>query len=182
MPVKRRAGKRREELDEEAQSWLWGDDNSYPYFTSDEHVDGLWKRHSGAVVEDWIADRPGSRPPRWWEREAPEQRQRMGGTGQPLHELGVAEPLRLVCGLPDAWATATWWAARRLAYRLPKPPGLVDPADLPIFESEAAYLDRLGLFRPGERRSVPPEDFRPVAIVIDAMGRLQRPRSPGMAP
>ena len=39
-----------------------------------------------------------------------------------------------------------------------------DPKDPPTFESEAAYLDRLKLLAPGERRRIPAADFEPVRV------------------
>jgi hypothetical protein len=39
-----------------------------------------------------------------------------------------------------------------------------DPADPPMFESEAAYLDRLGLLTDGERDCLPPDAFKPVRL------------------
>ena len=61
-----------------------------------------------------------------------------------------------------------WWE-----YDAPEPrrrlggtgtPGLaIDPNDPPIFESEAAYLERHGLFLPGERKRLRKVDFEPEA-------------------
>jgi hypothetical protein len=36
----------------------------------------------------------------------------------------------------------------------------------PIFESEAAYLKRFGLFMPGEERRLPADAFEPVALDV----------------
>lgn len=41
-----------------------------------------------------------------------------------------------------------------------------DPADPPLLEGEAAYLDRLGLWLPGERRRAPVELFEPEQAII----------------
>jgi hypothetical protein len=40
----------------------------------------------------------------------------------------------------------------------------IDPDDLLIFESEATYLDRHGLFLPGERKRLTKEDWEPEPI------------------
>jgi hypothetical protein len=42
----------------------------------------------------------------------------------------------------------------------------IDPAAPPIFESQAAYLRRLGLLLPGERPSA--AAYEPEAIVLEA--------------
>jgi hypothetical protein len=40
----------------------------------------------------------------------------------------------------------------------------IDPDDPPLFESQAAYLKRLGLFLAGEARCLSKEDYEPEAI------------------
>lgn len=44
---------------------------------------------------------------------------------------------------------------------------LVDSSDRPRFESQAAYLDRLGLLLNGERERLSPADFRHEVITVD---------------
>ncbi len=39
-----------------------------------------------------------------------------------------------------------------------------DPADLPRYESEAAFLKRLELLLPGEERRLRPKDYEPEAV------------------
>ena len=39
-----------------------------------------------------------------------------------------------------------------------------DPADPPLFESEPAYLDRLGLLTDDERDKLNPTDFEPIPL------------------
>lgn len=41
-----------------------------------------------------------------------------------------------------------------------------DPAKPALFESQAAYLDRHGLFLPGERKRLKAADFEPEAAVF----------------
>jgi hypothetical protein len=43
----------------------------------------------------------------------------------------------------------------------------VDPAFPPLYESEAAYLKRLGLLLPGEARHLRQADFEPEALTIE---------------
>ena len=42
---------------------------------------------------------------------------------------------------------------------------LSNPADPPLFESEASYLDRLGLLTKAERQALTAADFQPVAYI-----------------
>jgi hypothetical protein len=37
----------------------------------------------------------------------------------------------------------------------------IDSDDPPVYESEASYLDRLGLFLPGEKKRLKKADFEP---------------------
>jgi hypothetical protein len=51
----------------------------------------------------------------------------------------------------------------------PKPSGTfegvaIDPGDPPVFESQASYLERHGLFLPGERKRLKKEDFEPEVV------------------
>jgi hypothetical protein len=52
----------------------------------------------------------------------------------------------------------------------PKPPGhifkglAIDPNDPPLYESEARFLDRNGLFLPGEKKRLKAKDFEPETL------------------
>ena len=91
----------------------------------------LWAEYGDAIVAEWISHSPGSRPWAWWKYTAPEPRRRLGGTGMAVSEKypGVA-PL-WAYGLPIGWECGA-----------------------PIFETQAAYLKRLGLLLPGERSPI----------------------------
>jgi hypothetical protein len=43
-----------------------------------------------------------------------------------------------------------------------------DSADPPLFEAEAAYLERHGLLLPGERKQLSAADFKPGAVELEA--------------
>ena len=126
-----------------------------------------WQRHGPALLDEWIAARPGSRPWAWWEVAAPrwqpadqpasvrqitwldvcDPRRRVSGTGVPSYEIGALLP-RVPHGLPSRVVE-------------------VDSSDPPTYESEAAYLERHRLFQSGERRRVRASAWEPVAIVDD---------------
>lgn len=128
----------------------------------------LWAAHRDWVLAEYATEHPGTRPERWWVFDAPEPRRRVGGVGTPMRpRLGGGSPA-LHLGVPDEWITE----AELRTYALMSSPldvPALDPADPPRYESEAAYLERLGLLLPGERRRLSPDDFEPVSIfeIID---------------
>ena len=71
-------------------------------------------------------------------------------------------PDRLHYGMPTGWAWPRAWPAG--AVIVGGPPEC-DPNDPPTFESEAEYLQRLGLLLPVRGRAAPDaSDFEPEAI------------------
>jgi hypothetical protein len=62
MPVKRRNSKRREELSEDAQKWLRGEDSGFFEF-GDEAVFALWAEYGDPEVAEWddAAKKPRAR-------------------------------------------------------------------------------------------------------------------------
>jgi hypothetical protein len=134
----------------------------------------VWAEYEAEVLADWIAENPGTRPSLWWKYSAPRQplgaypgryydgtlpepRKRLGGIGTPAHEV-LANVPDFPFGISAHWITtqdmSTW----------PSLAGRAEPADTdspPIFESQAAYLERHGLLLPGERKLLTAEDFEP---------------------
>jgi hypothetical protein len=105
-------------------------------------LQATWHLVRESVLARWAVEQPGARPWAWWALEPHPLRQQIGGTGHPAPEYIHAEPDR---GVSQYWS------------------GL-DPADPPVFESEAAYLDRHGLMPDAERRRVPASAFEPEAV------------------
>jgi hypothetical protein len=195
MPIKRRHNKRREDLPEEAEQWLHGESKGlgfFPYSLTDQEFADLWAEHADRIIDEHVAEFPGTRPYRWWQYDAPriavgaspdcfwdgklpEPRIRIGGVGTPRHEcLGYVPDFSY--GLPTTWISQRdveyyTGSARDVQGNLinPKPPGTfkgvaIDPDDPPTYESQAAYLERHGLYLPGERRRLTKRDFEPEAI------------------
>jgi hypothetical protein len=77
----------------------------------------------------------------FWDGKLAEPRKRLGGVGTPSHEAYDIVPLYSL-GIPNLWVE-------------------IDPENPPIFESQAAYLERHGLFLPGERKRLTRRDFEP---------------------
>lgn len=101
-------------------------------------LEAAWRQHRAALLEAWIAARPGSRPSGWWLFDAPEPRRlRTGGTGveASVRWAPVYQPW-VRCGVELMWAS-------------------VSKTDPPRHESEAAYLERHALWIRGEKVRVP---------------------------
>jgi hypothetical protein len=127
----------------------------------------LWAAHRDMVLPLWVREHPGTRPRLWWLCDAPELRRRLGGTGMPIYEVFGYTPC-FDHGVPDHWLQQSDVDCYRNHM---KPPIYItapayDPDDPPVFESEAAYLDRHGLLLPGERRRLRDENFEPVRVEL----------------
>ena len=133
------------------------DGNPFDRFTGPSQEQ--WDKYKGEILENWIKSNPGTRPSYWWQFEAPAPRKRLGGTGDVEHDvLNVAESYNL--GLPDGFIDAS--DAEIWNDLTP-----IDPEDPPRYESQAAYLDRLGLLTSQERKRLTKADFEPVKIEAD---------------
>ena len=153
----------------------------------------LWEQYAEDVLAEWIGEWPGTRPSLWWCYSAPramepsdrwfgktpqpEPRRRLGGIGTPCHEC-LAHGLHLNHGIPAYWipqSQVDYYNGRKTAVNvrvMPEsykegdfPYPAIDPEDPPAYESEATYLDRHGLFLPGERERLTEEDFEPEAVM-----------------
>jgi hypothetical protein len=158
---RQRAG--RQEISPEAMAWARDEPSGiFPFIRNDDQLRQVWNLLRDEVVREHVADYPGTRPIRWWEFSSPEPRRRLGGTGTTWGDYHAQEhvPFR---GLPGS----SWFRAEDVARgTLSSAAVAVDASDPPLFESEAAYLRRLGLLIPGEARRLTAEDFEPHAIVI----------------
>ena len=145
----------------------------------------LWERAREVALPLWIRAHPGTRPTLWWFSEAPRweddpwpswwyvhgtfaiPRERIGGTGTARHDcLGYSPDYTK--GVPTYWLDRPTLAHYGSLTERPSglPAEAFDPADPPLFESEAAYLRRLGLFVPGEEERLTDEDFRPTPVAL----------------
>ena len=94
-----------------------------------------WEDLGAGLLQLHISHSPGTRPWAWWLVVAPERRRRVDGKVHP-HDDGST---------PIPWNT--------LSYGLP---GYLQTEDhfAAIYESQTAYLHRLQLLTPGERRAL----------------------------
>ena len=167
----RRPRARADEFSDEELAWLRGEpeaERSLWFFSeaTPEKLEALWREHGAEIVAEHILDDPGTRPQRWWTYDAPEPRLRLGGIGTACHER-LANLCRLDRGVPVDWIFSDLVATyEKMGLSLGVP--AVDPSDPPRYESQAAYLDRINLLTPGERRQLRKADFEPETAVDDA--------------
>ena len=182
MPVKRRKAKqRRAEVSADMIAIFSDREPSNPWvrFSTDAEFEAAWNEARDEILADWIADAPGSRPSAWWKYDAPRQplgtfdgcyydgklpapRERLGGVGTPNFEVLNYVP-SYHCGIPDSWVIRA-----DVAYYQPDFEGVViDPSDPPRYESQASYLDRHGLFLPGEKKRVKKRDWQAELVLPD---------------
>jgi len=124
------------------------------FMTKDEKK-ALWDAHKREVLEEWARTSPCTRPSLWWLYDAPKElvpgcdgteffalqafRRRIGGIGTPRYECLNVVP-RFFLGIPSPWIGAM--ETKAYSDRFAGQP--IDPADPPIFESQADYLQRHG--------------------------------------
>lgn len=125
-------------------------------------IKAAWETEKDKLLQDYIAEHPSKRPWGWWQWSAPrwddpytdcwyhntlqEPRQRIGGTGSPSYEcMGNAPEFSF--GLPVQWPKDI-----DVELGLAKESDLIDPANPPTFESQAAYLQRHGLLTSDETK------------------------------
>ena len=134
-----------------------------------------WKAHRVEVLPNFIRENPCTRPWIWWAISAPKepvpgcaykfaQRLRLGGIGNLDFEF-LANVPRFSYGIPTGWISkfqVEYYNGRSLDvhgkliesnYKNGDFEGVpIDPENPPVFESEAAYLDRHGLLSKAEKK------------------------------
>jgi len=121
------------------------------------NVKRMWKKYRDFILADCLQNRPGTRPFAWWIFDAPrwtrkfnawfdgtlpEPRERISGQGVIVWEKFPSIVPRLNFGVPMDW------------YEINKD-------DPPMFESQASYLKRHGLFKKNEEKRLTDSDFEP---------------------
>ncbi|MDP2955896.1 MAG: hypothetical protein Q8N53_05710 [Longimicrobiales bacterium] len=183
MPRVKRQGplQRRRDLTPDERAILMGGDliNKFSFFVSDAEMREAWEFARDALLREWIRTRPGTRPPGWWRFDWPKKpRRRLGGVGTSAGDPAYVEDYEK--GIPSQWVDP--WDVLYFTGRQVDVEGLPigleflgsdfdgvapDPNDPPLYESEAAFLKRLGHLLPGEQARIPAQAFEPVAIHIE---------------
>jgi len=93
----------------------------------------IWKEHGPDITERFAAENPGHRPYAWWHFDAPSPRRKISGI--PTEE-------KYPSVLPYYKMGMSVYHSEEIA------------ADPPVYESQAAYLGRHGLFFAGEENAL----------------------------
>jgi hypothetical protein len=160
--------------DSDADRWLRCETCGFYEFRPDEELAALWREHCDDIVEEHVADLPGTRPQRWWEFDSKEPRKRLSGIGTPDFEVLNYKP-SFSFGIPLSWIDQSdcdyYNRAGLFKHIAPNQNSTgtftgvaIDPLDPPVYESQAAYLDKHGLFLPGEKKRLKKPDFEPETL------------------
>jgi hypothetical protein len=158
----------RETLPAELEAWLHSGEVSAYNYLHPIKPRRLWEIHRERIIREHIEREPGSRPRLWWRWEARES-QRLGGIGDPLSAVWPAYVAHYEYGVPAIWyrGEVTPRFPHSLLHRPSPQPGIpISADDPPVYESEAAYLERLNLFRAGERAGLRIGAFDPVEVRV----------------
>ena len=93
-------------------------------------AESLWEQQREQLLANWIRHSPGCRPWPWWAFDAPELRRQTGGEGGP--DWAVENKVAAV-----AWGIPVRWQGGE-----------------PIFETQAAFIERHHLLLDGERSPI----------------------------
>lgn len=142
----------------------------------------IWESNKNKIITDWIKKTPCTRPWAFWEFDVKEIRRRIGGIGDLFHDWGDYTPHECYFGIPGAWVSAfdeAYYNGKALdvfGKVIPSPfkdgdfqKTAYDPNDLPVFESEAAHLERHGFLTTTEKTYLKkyPELMEPEKIEFD---------------
>jgi len=124
-------------------AWLFDHEtpNQFEVTTLDhvEEIISAWQGVQDELLPQWIAEQPGTRPWAWWLTTAPERRRCVAGEEHPDNGYSKPHP-----------AEVPYW---RLFFGKPSCTRVVN-GRLPEYETEADYLNRLGLLTDEERAAL----------------------------
>jgi hypothetical protein len=182
MPVKRRSPKLRLSAALPPAAWAFITDQPFPegthsierfwlqhsmqtghiHATDGYSVESAWRQFREDILENCIAEHPGTRPRCWWVYDAP----RLNGTTLP-------EP-RCRIGRPTASGQSTYEGPREDDARYLGGCGLMPLGG--VYESQWTYLARHGLLLPSEQplAHLAPERIPAPEIELDENGHIVR--------
>ena len=137
-------------------TWPAGSDLDLQFSVPAAQLHAWWGVVRERVLSRYVEACPGQRPWAWWQWDAPEPRQRVGGVGDASHDV-LAESRSFRFGIPASFITRALAARLSADFR-----GIaVDPMNPPAYESQAAFIGRHGSWFEGERERVDAGAFQP---------------------
>jgi hypothetical protein len=134
----------------------------------------VWDRARGEVLGGWVKDHPGTRPSAWWRCEAP--RQPMGNFQGCYYDARLPEQRKFISGSGcPAWMVMAYVPSYELG--LPVQWAGFDASDRPVFESQAAFLQRHNLLTPHELRVLTAADYEQTEVLPEGREVLEGPCS-----
>ena len=154
MPRKRMAGKRRRAdlLTSKMVSHLThiGNERFFAPMPTEDDKRVAWEAGRADILAEWIAERPGTRPPAWWDFDSPERRRRIDGKP---HPFDVPERVALVAK-HERENPGRKVDSCRLSYGLPCIAMVETDWEDAEYEDEMDYLSRLDLLTDDERAAL----------------------------
>lgn len=125
------------------------------------NVKRMWKKYRNFILSDCLQYRPGTRPFAWWLFDAPRWNRQFGAwfdgyLPEPQYECLSVVP-RFSFGVPVDWLEESF--IRFFSEDFKGIP--IDKDNPPMFESQAAYLQRYGLLKKSEEKRLSDSDFEP---------------------
>jgi hypothetical protein len=126
----------------------------------DEKIKAIWDEYKAAILKQWIAESPCTRPWAWWEWDSPRDeslmkqwrnrtfpivRLQIVGEGMTNQERYPGTLPTFHKGIPDSWHG-------------------IDNNNPPMFEAEASYLKRYNFLSKEEERLLTESDYKPESI------------------
>lgn len=169
MPRKRRIDKAKPHAGISDAVWAYLNDQAIPDGDSgaqfeilllesgrSEQLREVWAQHRVAVLAQWLKDHSGTRPAVWWRFDAP--RQLLGTHGGAFYDGKLQQPRKQISGGGcDASAISAYMPSYESG--LPTSWAGFEEGAQPVFESQAAYLQRHGLLTPHEVRVLTASDY-----------------------
>ena len=119
---------------------------------SDGQQREVWSVLRDEVLAEWIAENSGTRPYGWWCFDAPERRRRIDGKRHPFDNPAREADIDRVARKPNA-QPGYREQMHQLYFGKPQMLCIRDDFDAE-YETEGAYLERLGLLLDGERELI----------------------------
>jgi len=120
-----------------------------------EAMRAAWKEHRAEILAEYVSANPGRRPWAFWQFDAPEPRRQVGGPTE-CSGCHMVDDGAFFFGLPQHWTGPADFPA----FLAP----LMPDKDVPLYESQAAYLKRHKLLSDAESEELNHGAFRPVRV------------------